>query len=55
MLPLFQLSPKQKNAEYELNKIDSAAKQMLEIWYKNNLTNEVDNSKFNYTNYLESS
>ena len=42
-----------RNNNYELNNVDSVAKSMLEIWYKNNLTNEVDNTKTNYTNYLE--
>ena len=42
-----------RNAGYVLNNTDSTAKGAIESWFRTNLTNEVDNTKRNYANYLE--
>ncbi len=44
---------KEKNSSYVLNANDSTIKSVLENWFKTNLTNEVDNTKMNYVDYLE--
>ena len=44
---------KTKNAEYNLNANDSTAKTAIDTWFRTNLTNEVDNTKTNYVDYLE--
>ncbi len=44
---------KAKNASYVLNQNDSALKTLIENWFKENLTNEVDSTKINFQNYLE--
>ena len=42
-----------RNQGYVLNQNDSTAKTIIENWFRTNLTNEVDNTKRNYLNYLE--
>ena len=42
-----------RNSSYVLNNTDSAIKTAIESWFRTNLTNEVDNTKVNYVNYLE--
>ena len=41
------------NQNYKLNNTDSKAKDEIEKWFKTNLTNEEDESKINYQEYLE--
>ncbi len=41
------------NQNYKLNNTDSKAKNEIEKWFKTNLTNEEDESKINYQEYLE--
>ena len=41
------------NQNYSLNTTDSIIKTTIDYWYKNNLTNEVNQSNTNYTGYLE--
>ena len=42
-----------RNSGYVLNNTDSTIKTAIESWFRTNLTNEVDNTKRNYVNYLE--
>ena len=42
-----------RNSGYVLNNTDSTVKTAIESWFRTNLTNEVDNTKRNYANYLE--
>ena len=42
-----------RNSGYVLNNTDSTVKTAIESWFRTNLTNEVDNTKINYVNYLE--
>ena len=42
-----------RNSGYVLNNTDSTIKTAIESWFRTNLTNEVDNTKINYVNYLE--
>ena len=42
-----------RNSGYVLNNTDSTVKTAIESWFRTNLTNEVDNTKRNYVNYLE--
>ena len=42
-----------RNSGYVLNNEDSTVKSAIESWFRTNLTNEVDNTKRNYVNYLE--
>ena len=42
-----------RNQGYVLNNVDSTVKTAIESWFRTNLTNEVDNTKRNYVNYLE--
>ena len=46
-------STKTKNAGYNLNVNDSTIKGVIDIWFRTNLTNEVDNTKTDYSVYLE--
>ena len=42
-----------RNSGYVLNNTDSTIKTAIESWFRTNLTNEVDNTKRNYVNYIE--
>ena len=42
-----------RNSGYVLNQNDSTIKTAIESWFRENLTNEVDNTKRNYVSYLE--
>ncbi len=42
-----------KNEKYRLNENDSTVKSIIETWFKNNLTNEVNVDNPNYQTYLE--
>ncbi len=44
---------KARNTGYVLNQNDSTIKGVIENWFKTNLTNEIDNTKVNYQQYLE--
>ncbi len=44
---------KARNSSYVLNNTDSTVKTAIESWFRTNLTNEVDNTKRNYVNFLE--
>ncbi len=46
-------SVKSRNASYVLNNIDSTVKEIIENWFRTNLTNEIDSTKNNYQTYLE--
>ena len=47
------IETKTKNLLYVLNQTSSIAKTKLELWFKENLTNEVDLTRQNYQDYLE--
>ena len=42
-----------RNQGYVLNNTNSTIKTAIENWFRTNLTNEVDNTKRNYANYIE--
>ena len=44
---------KEKHAGYNLNENDSTIKEVIDTWFKTNLTNEIDNTKTDYSVYLE--
>ena len=44
---------KQKNSGYNLNVNNSTIKTMIDNWFKENLTNEINQTNTNYVNYLE--
>ena len=44
---------KQRNSNYNLNETDSTMKTYIENWFKTNLTNELDQTKTNFQDYIE--
>ena len=49
MIGLETAGVKQRNPDYVLNKNDSAIKIAVENWFKENMTNEVDSTKTDYS------